>query len=92
MDNPTLLETLVELSTLPTSVLDRLDWIPLRRYLEFFGENKETVRKRITSGKWQAGVVWSRPEGAGIWVSLKGLSAWAAVHKASGSEKEPPRE
>ena len=65
----------------PQSVKDQTDWIPLKRYMEWYGETKDAIVKRIKTGVWAAGVQWSRPEGAGIWVSQKGVNEWAARHQ-----------
>lgn len=60
----------------------QLDWIPKKRYLELFKETEAAVLKRIASKHWKPGEQYSRPEGGGLWISLKGVSAWAAKHKA----------
>jgi hypothetical protein len=68
---------------IPTTeeIVRELDWIPLKRYLAIFEESKAAVAKRIAAGYWKAGKQYSRPEGAGLWISLKGVNAWAARHE-----------
>lgn len=70
----------------PEWFLEAADWVPKKAYLALYGETDDTVRKRIASGVWKAGVQYSRPEGAGIWISIKGVNAWASTHveRASG--------
>lgn len=58
----------------------QLDWIPKKRYLELFKETEAAVLKRIANKHWKAGEQYSRPAGGGLWISLKGVSAWAAQH------------
>lgn len=60
------------------ALLARVDWIPLKRYLELYHDTKAAVRKRITIKAWKEGRQWSKPEGADIWISLNGVNAWAA--------------
>ena len=70
---------------IPDDVAKLVDWLPKKRYLELTKESDAAVSKRIAQGFWKAGEQYSRPEGGGIWISLKGVNAWAAQHKP-----EPP--
>lgn len=65
---------------------DTADWIPKKLYLELYKETDAAVHKRIVSKVWKAGVQYARPEGAGLWISIKGVNAWASAHveRASG--------
>lgn len=65
---------------IPDEVAKLTDWLPLKRYLDLYGETDAAVRGRIVAGAWQAGVHYSRPKGAGIWVSIKAVNEWAAAH------------
>ena len=72
------------MSTIPSKVVEQLrellDWLPKHRYLELYDETDEAITKRMRSGVWKAGEQYSRPDGGGIWISVKGVNAWAAKH------------
>lgn len=70
---------------IPDDVAKLVDWLPKKRYLQLTGETDAAVSKRIAQKVWKAREQYSRPEGGGIWISLKGVNAWAAQHKP-----EPP--
>lgn len=67
---------------IPTAeeITRELDWVPLKRYLELYGESKAAVLKRIAGKHWRSSEQYSRPSGGGLWVSIKGVNAWAKVH------------
>lgn len=56
----------------------RIDWIPKRKYLELTGETDDAVKKRMREdGAWQRGVHWNKPDGGGVWISLRAVNRWA---------------
>lgn len=62
-------------------IVRELDWIPKKRYLELYKETEATVLKRIANKHWKPGEQYSRPAGGGLWLSIKGINAWAGQHK-----------
>jgi hypothetical protein len=71
-----------------------VDWIPLKRYLELYDETPDAVKARVKKKLWARGVHYNVPEGAGTWISIKAVNAWAAGQMAAlaanlGSAPEP---
>ena len=63
---------------LPDDVAKLLDWLPKKRYLELYGETAATIDNRIARKIWTLGVEYTRPPGAGVWISIKAVNAWAS--------------
>jgi hypothetical protein len=59
------------------ALIKKRDWIPLKRYVKLYEDSEAAVRKRIATGDWKKGEQWSVPEGAGVWISIAGVNAWA---------------
>lgn len=56
-----------------------LEWVPMNRYCELFGETSDAVDKRVRSGYWLRDVHVRHPEGSKqLWVNLEAVHAWAA--------------
>ena len=65
--------------TIPDDVAKLVDWIPLKRYLDLYDETKAAVENRIARKIWKLGVEYNRPAGAGTWISIKAVNAWAST-------------
>jgi len=61
----------------PNEAVERLGGLPLKRYCEISGENANTIYQRIHKGLWLEGEQYVKPFGAGVWVLLDGVRAWA---------------
>lgn len=72
------IEEVVSLPPIPDDVAKLVDWIPRRRYRQLYGETDAVINNRIAREQWTLGVEYSRPEGGGTWISIKGVNAWAA--------------
>jgi hypothetical protein len=62
-----------------------VDWVPFKRYIELFKETEDAVRHRMKSGAWEKGVHYNVPKGAGVWISLRAINAWAAGQAAQAT-------
>jgi hypothetical protein len=66
-------------ASLQALIEQHLDWVPKRLYLKLYGETEDVVNKRCgPAGAWKRGVQFNRPPGGGLWISLKGVNAWAS--------------
>jgi hypothetical protein len=72
------------MNNLPEDVAKLVDWIPRKRYLELYGETNGAVLNRIARKQWVEGVQYSKPPGGGMWISIKGVNAWASGGGAHG--------
>lgn len=56
-----------------------LEWVPMNRYCELFGETPDAVDKRLRSGHWLRDVHVRQPEGSKqLWINLEAVNDWAA--------------
>lgn len=62
---------------LPDQVAKLVDFIPVRKYLDLYGETKAAVDMRIARGHWRKGVEFTVPKGGGLWISLRAVNDWA---------------
>lgn len=77
---------------IPDDIAKLADWIPKKRYLDLYKESDEAIKKRIQKGFWKAGKQYSRPAGGGLWISIKGVNAWAAAHTPEASGSAPAQD
>lgn len=61
--------------------VERLGGLPLKRYCELTGESANTVYQRVHKKIWREGIEYAKPQGAGVWVLLDGVRAWALVRR-----------
>lgn len=66
------------MTTLPEDVAKLVDWLPKKRYMELYGETAAAIDNRISRKYWTLGVEYTRPPGAGVWISIRAVNAWAA--------------
>ncbi len=67
-----------------TLLRETLDWIPKKAYMDLYGETADVINKRCRpGGGWKRGVHFNKPEGGGIWISIKAVNAWAATQAKS---------
>jgi hypothetical protein len=69
-------------------IAEAIDWIPLKRYLELYKETEGAVKQRCLSGAWKKGTHWNVPPGAGKWLSLRAINAWAASQAAQAEQTQ----
>ncbi|MET3915124.1 hypothetical protein ABID97_001906 [Variovorax sp. OAS795] len=56
-----------------------LEWVPMSRYCELFGETADAVDKRLRSGHWLRDVHVRQPVGSKqLWINVGAVNAWAA--------------
>jgi hypothetical protein len=61
-----------------------LEWVPMNRYCDLYGETPDTVDKRLRSGYWLRDVHVRHPEGSKqLWINLEAVHAWAAGRPAA---------
>lgn len=51
-------------------------WVTLSRYCEITGETRQAVHVRVTTGRWQRGVHYSRPDGGNAWINVHAVLQW----------------
>ena len=69
-----------------------LEWVPMNRYCELFGETPDAVDKRVRSGHWLRDVHVRHPLGSKqLWVNVMAVNDWAAGRKADLSGKRKAR-
>lgn len=68
-------DTLVKV-VIPDHIAKMVDFIPVRKYQELFGESKFAIDNRIRRGHWRKGLEYEVPKGGGLWISIKGVNAW----------------
>jgi hypothetical protein len=52
--------------------------IPLKAYIELYGENERTISQRIQRGHWRQGVEFHKIKGVRErWIDLEAVSKWA---------------
>lgn len=71
---------------IPEDVAKLVDWIPLKRYLQLYGETKAAVANRTARGLWVRGKHYNVVKGGGTWVSIKAVNEWASSPEAQSSE------
>ena len=67
----------VKTVTLPDQVAKLVDSVPVRKYMELYGETRNTIEVRIKRGYWRKGIEYGVPKGGGLWISLKAVNEWA---------------
>ncbi len=56
-----------------------IEWMPLSRYCDLYGETSDAVDKRIRSGHWLRDVHVRQPTGSKqLWVNVDAVNDWAA--------------
>jgi len=56
-----------------------LEWVPMNRYCELFGETPDAVDKRVRSGHWLRDVHVRLPAGSKqTWINIEAVNDWAA--------------
>lgn len=76
------------MSNIPQQVLDLIDWVPKKRYMEMYGETADTISKRCQpKGSWKRGVHYNKPPGGGLWISLKAVNEWAKTLDQPGRQE-----
>lgn len=56
-----------------------LEWVPMNRYCELFGETPDAVDKRLRSGFWLRDVHVRQPDGSKqLWINLEAVNDWAS--------------
>lgn len=58
----------------PAETLD--GWVTLTRYCEITGETRQAVHVRVTTGRWQRGVHYSKPDGGNAWINVPAVLLW----------------
>ncbi|WP_426391922.1 hypothetical protein [Variovorax sp. R-27] len=70
------------------STVVAMEWIPMSRYCELFGETADAVDKRVRSGHWLRDVHVRHPDGSKqSWVNVRAVNDWAAGRKPDVSSK-----
>ncbi|WP_017761050.1 hypothetical protein [Pseudacidovorax intermedius] len=65
-----------------------MEWMPLSRYCELYGETPDAVDKRVRSGHWLRDVHVRLPAGSKqLWVNVDAVNDWAAGRKADRTRK-----
>lgn len=72
----------------PAETLD--GWVTLTRYCEITGETRQAVHVRVTTGRWQRGVHYSKPDGGNAWINVPAVLQW--VQSMAPTVVEPPAE
>lgn len=70
---------------IPDDVAKLVDWIPVKRYMQLYGESKAAINNRIARDLWTRGVHFNVVKGGGTWISIKGINEWAAQEGTSSS-------
>jgi len=60
-----------------------LEWVPMSRYCELYGETPDAVDKRVRSGHWLRDVHVRLPPGSKqLWINVDAVHDWAAGRPA----------
>ncbi|MDP9893210.1 hypothetical protein J2W32_001485 [Variovorax boronicumulans] len=56
-----------------------IEWMPLLRYCELYGETPDAVDKRVRNGYWLRDVHVRLPAGSKqTWINIEAVNDWAA--------------
>lgn len=67
----------IALKLLPDHIAKIVDSVPVRKYMELYGESKAAIDMRIARGHWRKGIEYGVPKGGGLWISIKAVNEWA---------------
>ncbi|MFH0128776.1 excisionase [Variovorax sp. VaC1] len=69
-----------------------MEWIPMNRYCELYGETADAIDKRLRSGHWLRDVHVRHPAGSKqSWINVTAVNDWAAGRKTDVSSKRRAR-
>lgn len=56
-------------------------WMPIAQYCAAYGERRNTIHARISTGLWQRGVHYAKPDGSAGFVHVVRAQEWVEAEK-----------